>query len=384
MASEEKQYRVLHIFSAFGGGISSLIMNLLENKARNFSFDILAFSYDKGEQFLERVEKTGTQSFLMPRIRESGYKHFKKFLKDFLAQHSYDAVHCHIDGWRARPFYVAAKKAGIKTFVIHAHKTKYESGLDRTFFMRKVNKKCNFKFATDYMICSDLAGEYVFGAKYMQRKNTVMIPNGMNEEIFQSRLSVEQKQTYAKEFQIPENAFIIAHVGRFNYQKNHVFLLEIIKELSKKHSNIITLMVGTGELFDEIKKRSKEMQIQDNVRFLGRRNDVNLLMQYADLVVLPSLCEGLPTVAVECQATGTPMLLSDSITRQCDMGLSLLEFLPNQDAKVWCEKICEIMKQPSKKLPLEECVETIKSKGFTAKTAGEVYCLALEKMINKR
>ena len=87
MEIEKKQYKVLHIFSGFGGGISSLIVNLLENKSQNLSFDILAFSYDKGEQFLARIEKTGTQSFLMPRIRERGYKHFKKFLKDFFEKH---------------------------------------------------------------------------------------------------------------------------------------------------------------------------------------------------------------------------------------------------------------------------------------------------------
>ncbi len=383
MEIEKKQYKVLHIFSAFGGGISSLIVNLLENKTENFSFDILAFSYNQGEQFLNRIHKTGTNHFLMPRIREGGYKKLKKFLSDLFKQNSYDAVHCHIDGWKARPFYVAAKKSGIKTFVIHAHKTKYEGRLDRTFLMRKINKRCNFKFATDYMICSDLAGEYVFGAKYMQRKNTVMIPNGMNEEIFKNSLSKEQKQAYAKEFSLPENAFIVVHVGRFNYQKNHVFLLEIIKKLKEKHNDIVTLLVGDGELFDEIKERAEEMQLQENIRFLGRRNDVNLLMQYADLLLLPSLCEGLPTVAIECQAAGTPMLLSDSITRQCDMGLSLLKFLPIQDPALWSEKIGETRTQSAKKLSVEECVETIKNKGFTAKTAGEVYCSALEKMINR-
>lgn len=371
---QEKQYRILHVFSAYGGGISSLILNLLENKTENLIFDTLAFSYQKGDAFVQTVEKHGGKCYTMCSARRDGVSQCWNSINELLEKEKYDAIHCHIAGWMCIPFRYAAYKYGVPVFVIHAHTTRYDSRIDRTAIVQRLNKVINYKCATHYMICSDMAGEYIFGKKYMKKKITELIPNGIQEEKFLDVLTEEEIEEYHREFGISDDTMIISHVGRFSIPKNHEYILEIAKCLKQKQANCAILLIGDGERFDEIKNKTEDMQLMDIVQFLGRRYDISRLMQYSDRMILPSINEGLPTVAIECQASGTPMLVADTITKQCDMKIGLLEFLPLESPEEWAEKILVSNKN---KLAIEECIKLIRDKGFTAATAGRLYCKSM-------
>lgn len=375
-------YRVLHIFSGYGGGISSLILNLLENKTHNFTFDIMAFSYKGGEVFLDRIHKTGSACYLMPRPRIDGWEKFHDYIEHVFLEHTYDAVHCHIDGWRAMPFWVTSKLHHIHTFIIHAHKTRYESRLDMLPIMRYINQKINNKIASNYMTCSQLAADFTFGIKYLAQSKSVLIPNGINVGAFRQPLTIEQSWTYDSEFNITREGkiFIFAHVGRFTYQKNHGFILNIIKLLKKQCIPFVFLLIGDGELFESVYSKAREMGINDCIRYLGHRQDVPQLMKYANVVILPSHWEGLPTVAIECQATGTPILLADTITKECDMNLGLAKFLPISDASIWISEMINVAKRT--KVETEQCISAIQDIGFTSASAGKIYCDTLEKIIS--
>ena len=186
---KKDNFRVLHIFSGYGGGISSLILNLIENKTDNFAFDIMAFSFANGELFIQRLEKMGTHCLTMPRPRIDGYSKFKNYVNDVMKKGQYDAVHCHIAGWSAFPFYKLARKNGVKSFIIHAHTTTYDRRLDRIKLLNLIDKYLNYKMATEYMTCSDMAADYIFGANYLQKKKCTLIPNGIKEELFDIQLS---------------------------------------------------------------------------------------------------------------------------------------------------------------------------------------------------
>lgn len=371
----------MHIFSGYGGGISSLVLNLIENKSKDFKFDIMAFSYKDGDVFLERVRKMGAEIYQMPRPRVDGYKKFINYLNDVFSKNKYDAVHCHITGWHAKPFMNVAKKHGIKSFILHAHTTKYDSRIDRLPPVQLYDKHLNYKNSVAYMTCSDMAADYIYGKKYLDKRNVYLIPNGMDETIFLDTLSDEQKLTYHKEFNIPKGAFVIGHVGRFSTQKNHFFILDIANELKKKSVNFVLILVGSGELFDAVKEKAEADGLENNIRFVGRRSDIASLMQYFDCMILPSFYEGLPTVGIECQAAGTHMLLSDAITKQCDMKLGLLEFLPIEDAKLWADAIERTA--TCGHLDNNECLAQIKKLGFTVVEAGKQYCDLLKKIIGE-
>lgn len=376
----KKNYRVLHIFSSYGGGISSLILNLAENKSDDFIFDIMAFAYKDADVFLERIRKAGGEAYQMPRPRIDGYTKFKSYVDEIFSKNTYDAIHCHITGWHALPFIGSAKKFGIKNFVFHAHTTSYDSRIDRIPFVQFWDKYINYKYSSAYMTCSDLAANYIYGKEYLKKREAHLIPNGINEAVFTDRLSDTKRAEYYREFSIPDGAFVIGHIGRFSYPKNHQFMLEIMKKLKKKKVDFVFVMVGDGEMLDSVKEKALLYGLSNNIRFLGRRADISGLLQFFDCMILPSFYEGLPTVAVECQAAGTQMLVSDTVTRQCDMKLGLLKFLSIDDESLWADELERVFSV--RHSDISECLSQIKRLGFTAKESGELYCNILRDLIN--
>lgn len=370
-----KKPKVLHIFSGYGGGISSLILNLVENSYQYVDYTLLAFSYEGGDAFKERLRSVGSKLLLMSRPRIEGFTGFVQSVKRVFEENHYDAVHCHIDAWPMIIFRLIANKYGVKTFIVHAHKTLYEKRIDRVF--RFVNRSINRLFSTNYMTCSRWAAEYLFGRHFLKKRKAYLIPNGINESIFREKITQEDQHKYNCEFNVSEKELVIAHVGRFNEQKNHGFILNLASKLIDDQFSFKLLLIGDGELLESMQGLSQKMNLSNHVVFLGRRLDVSKIMQYADLLILPSLWEGLPTVAVECQASGTPMLLADTITPECDMGLDLVNFLP-LDIALWSNHIEAF--EPHK-VPIIDSIQQICNNSFTAHSSGLLYCNILIKMI---
>lgn len=368
--------KVLHIFSSYGGGISSLILNLIENKTSEFVFDTLAFSYLNGDEFVSRLNKCGTKCYTMPRPRVDGYKTYYTYLEDLFKREKYDAIHCHIIGWRFRTIQKIAKKCGINTFILHAHTTHNDSKIDAIPIVNRLNHIINYKYSTAYMTCSDMAAEYIYGVKYLKKRNAVLIPNGVKKEIFSESITQNEIDQYIQEFNLSGQEKVILHVGRFNEQKNHKFIVNIIE--ASVGMGMIFLLVGEGVLTESIKEMIEERGLTEITRFLGRRSDISKLMQFSNCMILPSLYEGLPTVAIESQAAGTPILLADTITKQSDLKIGLAEFLSISDAEMWSNKILKIC---NKKQELTSAIKQVECRGFTAQAAGEAYCSQLKKII---
>ena len=95
---------------------------------------------------------------------------------------------------------------------------------------------------------------------------------------------------------------------------------------------------------DEIKEKVRKLGLEDNVKFLGQRNDINELYQAFDVFLLPSLYEGLPVVGVEAQATGLFCVFSDDMTKETKVLESTLFLSLNQSAKQWSNSILNKMK----------------------------------------
>jgi glycosyltransferase involved in cell wall biosynthesis len=151
-------------------------------------------------------------------------------------------------------------------------------------------------------------------------------------------------QELRRELGIPKNFLVIGHVGRFNQQKNHSFLLDIFAKTLELEPETILLLVGDGTLRQEIEAKAKHLGLAEKVMFLGTRRDVPLLMKGAmDVFVMPSLFEGLPLVLMETQAAGLPSIVSSTITEEADVIKPLIERLSIQDAPdVWATRILQL------------------------------------------
>lgn len=377
----DKEYKVLHIFSGYGGGISSLIQNLICNKTNGFDFDTLAFSYNGGDSFVEELEKNNCKTFTMPSPKREGILPFYSYLKALFNANKYDAVHCHIAGWFAIPFALIAKISGVKTFIVHAHSTEYENKWNRGIILRIINCLINFFIATDYFTCSDLAAEFTFGKFFLAKRKAVLIPNGINVSRFAKRVDNSYFENYKKLFGIIDNQIILSHIGRFNTQKNHMFIIKLAEKLQEKNIEFVILLVGDGELMSIVKEEVCRNNLHDRILFLGRRTDIPELIQFSSCMILPSFFEGLPTVSIECQACGTPIIMADTITKQSDMGLGLTHYCSLEKPEEW---INTIVACSNSKYDIDDCITKIEDNGFSAISAGKFYCSVLKRIIDNQ
>lgn len=216
-------------------------------------------------------------------------------------------------------------------------------------------------FATDYMCCSELAGRWLFGNKEYDKGNVYLLNNAIDLDKF--KYDEEKRKEKRKELNIEDSTLVIGHVGRFVEQKNHRFLIDIFNEVHKQKENSILLLAGQGPLMEEMKEKVKILGIEDSVKFLGQRNDINELYQAFDVFCLPSLYEGLPVVGVEAQATGLLCIFSDDMTKEIKV-LDTTEFLSlKQSAEEWTYTILK----KSKSFKRKDTQKEITDKNFNIK-----------------
>ena len=192
------------------------------------------------------------------------------------------------------------------------------------------------RYATDYFACSELAGRYLFGNKAFDRGEVKIIHNAIDVDKFKFDEAARKK--LRQEFGIKDSTVVIGHVGRFVQQKNHTFLVDVFKEYHKKNPDSKLLLVGSGPLEDEIKKKVERLDLEDSVLFLGQRDDINKLYSVMDVFCLPSLYEGLPVVGIEAQATGLPTIFSNRISKEVIVS-SYAKIVSIQDTGFCIEKI---------------------------------------------
>lgn len=223
------------------------------------------------------------------------------------------------------------KKLGVPVRLAHSHSTQdgKSNSLPRILY-RWYTKKLILKYSTHLPGCSKAACEALFGSKCWEDKRTIVIPNAINIELYKKLYNVEDNYL-REELQIPKNVPLIGHIGSFSKPKNHEFLIDIFQSYNKRITDSHLLLVGDGELKEQIVNLVKLKGLEKNVHFLGVRSDVPKILNSIDLLLFPSLYEGLPTVLVEAQTAGVPCVVSNTITREVDLGAGLIKFVDLDD-----------------------------------------------------
>ena len=234
------------------------------------------------------------------------------------------------------PIFIA-RFFGIPMRIMHSHNSGFEQkiGLIKKIII-SINRKLLKWGASDYFACSQLAGKWMFGKQTPFR----VIPNAIECNKFKFNPSI--RADVRKALQI-EGKFVVGHVGRFTYQKNHAFLIQIFREIHKINSQSVLLLIGdaVGDMsyYESAKKQIEKEGLTDCVKFLGMRDDVPQLMQAMDCFLLPSRFEGLPVVGIEAQAAGLACFFSDTITREVGI-TELAEFISlNKSIQHWANII---------------------------------------------
>ena len=259
------------------------------------------------------------------------------FMRKLAKRNYYDVIHLHVsNAFTAYLHYVAVRKY-CKKIIIHSH----NSNIDGNFAsIKRFIHKCFRPFIRGKNIilfaCSSLAAKWMFPAKYNLEKRYIIIKNGIETNKFV--YNPQERNNLRKKLEI-EDKFVIGHVGRFVYQKNHNFLIEVFNVFYQKNPNSMLLLIGTGELEDEMKDKVNNLGLENAVIFYGQTENVASLYQVMDYFVFPSFYEGLPITLIEAQASGLKILCSDSITLECK-ACSLVEFISlSESIQTWANII---------------------------------------------
>lgn len=275
-------------------------------------------------------------------FKVSRNRHFFKQLKEMkkiIRENNYDIGYFNISEAYNFVGILAAKLYGIKKVVVHSH----SSGLKKSSYLKtSVCFILNYLLKFVITLCSDLniacsekAAKWLFSKNVYDNDDYEIIYNAVDYEKF--KYNEKTREKIRKKYKI-DDKFVVGHVGRFTFVKNHGFLIDIFCEYHKKNPNSVLMCIGDGVDFERIKEYSKKIGVYDNIIFTGSVENVNEMIQAFDCFLLPSKFEGLPVVGIESQFSQTKCIFSDRISRLASISDSTL-FLPINDPKKWANSI---------------------------------------------
>lgn len=353
--------RVLQIVTYMGrGGLETMIMNYYRNIDRNkVQFDFLVHRQEEAD-YDKEIVALGGKIYHMPMLNPFSKSYFNA-LDSFFKEHKYDIVHCHLDCMSAYPLKIA-KKNGVRVRIAHSHNKSQDKNLK--YPIKLYSKRLIPKYATHLLSCGKEAGDWMFNGKPY-----TILNNAIDAQSY--RFDKQIREEMREQLGFNQEDFVIGHVGRFNPQKNHNFIIDVFNFVHKKNTAAKLVLVGTGDGQKAIKEKVESLALSDSVLFLGNRTDVNKILQAMDVFLFPSLYEGLPLSIIEAQAAGLPCVISDNVPPECIV-TDLIEAASLDDALAkW-----EIVITSQKSVKRKDTYELIKKSGFDVKSN----VLVLEKM----
>ncbi len=315
-----------------GGGVDRLLYDYCSRLIPELQFDFIVTSNFEG--MLEKpLIDLGCNIFHVSPLREN-YRLHTLQIKKILQEGNYDIVHVH-SGYKAAIVLRLAKKAGVKGRIAHSH-IAYIPERFHERIIRIVFTVLTKFYATDLFACGEDAAQWMWGGI----KNVFIMTNAINIGKFEFD---DKERTRLRTILNIDKKLVLGCVARFSKQKNHFFLVRVLKDLLKYKPEAMLLLVGRGELLQDIKLMVKQYGLDHNVIFLGVRNDVDKLLNAMDIFCLPSWFEGLPVSIVEAQANGIPICISNTITNEIKLNDNIYYLPIDQKGLIeWVEKIVEL------------------------------------------
>ena len=356
---ESRRLRVLQVGMTRNlGGIETYLIEQFRHLDKStIDYDFVNITGEYSICYEDEILASGSKIFKVVSRHKNPLLHYWQWF-NILSQNKgvYDVIVLNTNSLEYVFPLVLGKVFGIPVRVIHSHNSGFENkqGLARRLLVG-MNKKllawsANLRFA-----CSQFAGKWMF-----QDNPYHVIYNAIDIHKYDAN-SIDREET--REALGLHTELTLLHVGRFSYQKNHSFLLDIFKEVHAIQPNSVLLLVGDtteeSEFLTEVKRKIKDYGLENSVRLLGRRDDVNKIMQAADVLVMPSFFEGLTVVGIEAQASDLPLLLSDTVTKELGLLPSTQFISLEAGPTVWAEAVLN-----SKQHNRQSRYEELKAAGY--------------------
>ena len=350
--TEKNPIRILHIINGIGsGGAEKDIMSWYHNMDTN-QIQIDFFIRSDQKYYESQINQLGGKIYQVAPFPKKIIRNIIETEKFFKTHKEYQIIHVHGNTLFYIIPLIIAKRYRIKCRIMHIHSTKACSPVSA------LGHYCNRLFinmlATEKIACSSEAGIFGFGRNNRYR----ILKNGVNVSEYCNN-SKEIKEKYGKEFNTDADIIKVGHVGKFLPVKNHSFIIKIFREFHKKYPSKLFL-VGMGPERSDIEKKIKEYGLEKSVIFLGERSDVPQLLHYFDIMLFPSLYEGVPLVPIEAQAASLKTIISDCITDEVCMTQFIKKMSLKQSPAVWAKEMKHFLDKDIK----EDTVEVLRQHGY--------------------
>lgn len=317
------------------GGIESFMMNYVRHMDSNVvHIDFAVTGLEKGA-YDEELESLGCKIYRLPRKSKHPIKYQIKLRKVFSGG-KYKIVHSHADAMSCWVLKVA-KECGVPVRIAHSHNTQHLTTNPIKFQINEFARKNINKYATNRFACSEEAGKWLFGDAPFK-----VIHNAIDTSEF--AFNDDKRKILRDKYGVSNDTILLGHVGRFDTQKNHAFLIDMFAKLAKNNDSYKLMCVGDGWLRDYIEKQISENNLTDKVILVGQQENARDYYSMFDLYVFPSLFEGLGFVLIEAQANGLTCISSDGVPQETNLsGADKMLYLPLKK-QVWVDKILELEK----------------------------------------
>jgi len=364
--------KILHVLPRMTrGGAELRTLEILRRlDRRRFRSHVCALSGRAGE-LDDEVRSTGGEVHLMRR----GLIGFSARFRALLRQHRFDVVHTHVLNYAGFILRLAAQSGvPIRVALFHSTHDGRPSGLARRIYRRLMRYWID-RYATSIQAVSRDAMQSVWGPRWQSDPRCQVIYDGLESAPFEEDVD---PATVRCEFDLPPHCPLCVHVGRMAKPKNHLRLISIFAEVSKRRPDTALLLVGRGGngIERDVRRRIGELHLADRVVLCGQRSDVPRLIRAADVLLLPSFWEGLPGAVLEACAAGTPVLASDlPSVREIAERLPQVRYLPLEtDDATWATTVGEILQAKPTRQQRQEVGRSFQSSVFTIDQCVRRHC----------
>lgn len=356
------------------GGIENQLMHLIRNADKEkFQIDFTSTLSDAF--YREEIERLGGRFILIPPMNWKKPMEYCSALYRVMKKGQYDVVHSH-ELFHSGITLFIAYRAGVPCRFVHAHNwcdddgTGKKSGLIRKTYNAVMKASIN-RFSTVQIACSTWAGKFLYGEKMQKKPSYHLVYNSVDTGKFLDRFD----QVETGEFCEPDGWKNVLNVARISAVKNQIFLVEIAKEMKRRGEKIRILCAGSGDESYEAQVRREilDNHLEEYIKLLGVRKDIDVLMRKSCAFVLPSKYEGMPLVMIEAQASGLPCVSANTYSPEVDFGIGSVTWLPlKAGAAVWADALKESASH--KRASKDDVVKAIWEKRFDSKMFAQTLC----------
>lgn len=365
------------VYSLSSGGIEKYSINIFKYiDKKKYTLDFIT-KLDRKEFFDKKLFSMGGVKIPLAK-KNSGFLNF--FVLFFNAyktvKRDYDLAYFNLSSPAAVFKYpLICKLAGMKRIVIHSHNSSEANIGLLGRFLNYLGRIYINHISSERFACSTKAAKWMFGKKITNQNKYIFVQNGI--EVDKYKYNVDMREKIRRNLGFTKSDFVIGHIGRFEKQKNHQFLIRTFETLSKQDPNARLVLIGVGTLKNSIETLVKEKGLEKKVLFLGEQDNVNEILQAMDVFILPSLYEGLPVVGIEAQAAGLKCVFADTISEEADV-TGNVNFVNLTSVNLWVKAI-EGFKQYSRVDQSDNLIKAGYSIKETAQLVQDKFDLILSK-----